>query len=57
MGDPEVTVRLFAAQSDGGPARFVRVLARKHERLPDWHPGAGGEASIFVNEIVVEDDV
>lgn len=53
-GDPEVAVRLLSVPSDGGPVRFVRVFAGQHEELPAWHPGAGGEAWIFVDEIVVE---
>ncbi len=37
-----------------GPVRFVRVRARNHGLLPDWHPGAGEPAWLFVDEIVVE---
>ena len=34
-------------------ARFVRVRARTFGKLPDWHPGAGGDAFIFCDEITV----
>lgn len=35
-------------------ARFVRVRARSMGRCPQWHPGAGGPAWVFADEIVVE---
>jgi hypothetical protein len=35
-------------------ARFVRIKARNVGICPDWHPGAGGKAWLFVDEIVVE---
>lgn len=34
-------------------ARFVRVTARNLGKIPAWHPGAGGEAFIFVDEIFI----
>ena len=35
-------------------ARFAKVKAKNVTICPDWHPGAGGEAWIFVDEIVVK---
>jgi hypothetical protein len=35
-------------------ARFVRVKAYNYGELPAWHPGAGGDAYIFVDEIIIE---
>ena len=35
-------------------ARFVRMTAQSVGRCPPWHPGAGGEAWIFMDEITVE---
>ena len=35
-------------------ARYVRVRARNFGRIPDWHPGRGSPAFIFVDEITVE---
>jgi len=35
-------------------ARFVRVRAYNPGKIPAWHPGAGFEAFIFVDEIFVE---
>jgi hypothetical protein len=35
-------------------ARFVRVRATNYGECPPWHPGAGGKAWIFVDEITIE---
>jgi len=34
--------------------RYIRVFAENVGVCPDWHPGAGGEAWIFADEIIVE---
>jgi hypothetical protein len=31
--------------------RYIKVFAENYGKLPDWHPGAGGDAFIFVDEI------
>jgi hypothetical protein len=33
--------------------RYVRFQVEGTKRLPDWHPSAGGESWVFVDEIVV----
>ncbi len=35
-------------------ARFISVFAKNIDKCPPWHPGAGGKAWIFVDEIKVE---
>ena len=35
-------------------ARYVKITGRTFGKLPAWHPGAGGEAWIFVDEIIIE---
>ena len=35
-------------------ARFVRVRAYNYGKLPAWHPGAGSDAYIFIDEIIIE---
>jgi arylsulfatase len=37
-----------------GPVRYLRVRARNYGTLPDWHPGKGEPAWLFVDEIVVD---
>jgi hypothetical protein len=34
--------------------RFVRLKAVGYGRIPDWHPGKGGESWIFIDEILIE---
>jgi len=34
-------------------ARFVRVRASNFGTIPEWHPGAGYPAFIFIDEITV----
>jgi len=35
-------------------ARYIRVKAKNYGKLPAWHPGAGEDAYIFVDEIIIE---
>jgi arylsulfatase len=39
---------------EGSVFRFLRVRARNLGPLPEWHPGAGEPAWLFVDEIIVE---
>jgi len=34
--------------------RFVRVKAYNLSKIPAWHPGAGNDAFIFIDEIIIE---
>jgi predicted alpha-1,2-mannosidase len=34
--------------------KFVKVILENYGKLPDWHPGNGDDAFIFVDEIVIE---
>ena len=36
-------------------ARYVKIIARQLGTIPDWHPGAGGQSFIFIDEISVKD--
>ena len=35
-------------------ARYIRVRAVNHGTIGDWHPGKGGNAHIFIDEIMVK---
>jgi len=35
-------------------ARFIKVIAKKYGTIPEWHQGAGEQAWIFIDEIIVE---
>jgi len=46
----------FRAEVPDAPqtGRYVRVIAENIGTCPDWHPGSGGKAWVFTDEIVVE---
>ena len=44
--DPKVSVNLRA--------RYVKVTAQNYGAIPEWHPGAGYPAYIFIDEITVK---
>ena len=52
--EPGVIVRDVVADFGKTHARYVRVFARNYGPIPDWHPGHGDSAFIFVDEILVE---
>lgn len=35
-------------------ARYIRIKAKNYGKLPEWHDGFGGDAYIFIDEIIVE---
>ena len=45
--------RFRQALPAGSRARYVKVRAENAGPLPAWHPGAGGKAWVFVDEIAV----
>lgn len=49
----EVVVKDLEAQVDIN-ARYVKVFAKNFGTIPNWHKGAGYEAYIFIDEIIVE---
>ena len=49
-----VFVRDLTVELDGRPVRALRFRAVNYGAIPDWHPGAGGRAFIFVDELIVE---
>ncbi len=47
-------VKLFEATCSDVKARYVKVHAANMGVCPDWHPGKGNKAWMFMDEIVVE---
>lgn len=41
----------FMVPCSGKPYRYYKIVATNYGKLPPWHPGAGGEAFIFVDEL------
>ncbi|MGI8556468.1 MAG: glycoside hydrolase domain-containing protein, partial [Pyrinomonadaceae bacterium] len=52
--DMKEQTRDFAQIIAPTKARFVRVHAYNLGKIPAWHPGAGDDAFIFVDEIIIE---
>jgi predicted alpha-1,2-mannosidase len=50
----EALTKEFGGEVTPQRARYVRVRAETYGKLPPWHPGAGGDSWIFVDEIIVE---
>jgi len=45
----------FSFKSDGTvEARFIKVVATAHGKLPEWHISAGGEGWVFADEVIIE---
>lgn len=51
----DMTVRIWDCTATlDVQARYVKVFARNFGIIPQWHPGAGSPAFIFIDEIIVE---
>jgi len=44
----------FVKNVNSQVARYVRIKAVNFGKIPSWHPGSGGDAWIFVDEIIIE---
>jgi len=44
----------FSVMTSGMNIRYIRVLAKNRAICPDWHPGAGERAWVFIDEVLVE---
>ncbi|MGI8812643.1 MAG: GH92 family glycosyl hydrolase [Pyrinomonadaceae bacterium] len=51
--DMESKVRDYTKSIAPVKARYVRVHAYNLGKIPSWHPGAGDDAFIFVDEIII----
>jgi predicted alpha-1,2-mannosidase len=52
--DMKPTIRDYRQDIPPVKARYIRVRAYNPGKIPAWHPGAGDNAFIFVDEIFVE---
>ncbi|NOX87819.1 MAG: family 20 glycosylhydrolase [Calditrichaeota bacterium] len=50
----ERMIKKFDATFQPVKSRYVRVLAKNVGVCPEWHPGAGDKAWLFIDEIIVE---
>ncbi len=51
--DYVIQIKEFSTEWQG-EARFVRIKALKYGKIPSWHPGAGEDSHLFVDEISIE---
>ncbi len=47
-------VKEFSIEIKQSKIRYIKVLAQTYGTLPEWHLGAGGEAYIFMDEVIIE---
>lgn len=52
--DYTVVTKDFVQTIPAQKARYVKVFARNYGALPRWHEGFGGEAYIFLDEILIQ---
>ncbi len=50
----ETTIKTFSISFNKDSYRYIKVKAIGVKTCPEWHPGAGGKAWIFADEITVE---
>jgi len=49
-----VTIKTFSINFAKKSYRYIKVIANSVKTCPDWHPGSGGKAWVFADEIIVE---
>jgi len=52
--DDQVRTKNVQHSNNNVSARYVKIVAVNQNKCPDWHPGAGGKAWLFVDEITIE---
>jgi predicted alpha-1,2-mannosidase len=52
--DYKVTVKDLWGVIHPHPARYVKITVHNYGKIPAWHAGAGGDAWIFADEIIIE---
>jgi len=55
--DPETEMQIaerFIVDDLNTKARYIKVETDSYVHCPDWHPGAGGDAWIFVDEVIIK---
>jgi len=52
--EENIILNFTANETKSKKARYVKVIAKNFGKLPQWHQGAGGDAFIFVDEILIK---
>jgi hexosaminidase len=50
----EIILKDFPAVFEKAKVRYIKVKAQSIKKCPVWHPGSGGAAWLFIDEIVVK---
>jgi hexosaminidase len=50
----DILLKDFTAEFNIQKARYIKVKAESIKKCPEWHPGAGAPAWLFIDEIRVE---
>jgi hypothetical protein len=50
----ETVIKDFVGTIAPRKCRYVKIKAYNYGKLPDWHPGRGSDAWIFIDEIIIE---
>ena len=51
--DEKASIKLLE-HSVNRKAKYIKIWAKNYGKIPDWHPGKGGDAYIFIDEIQVQ---
>ncbi|WP_396150426.1 GH92 family glycosyl hydrolase [Flavobacterium sp.] len=52
--EENIILNFIANETNNKKARYVKVIAKNFGKLPEWHQGFGGDAFIFVDEIIIK---
>ena len=52
--EENIILNFTSKESKQKRARYVKVIAKNFGKLPEWHQGFGGDAFIFVDEIIIK---
>lgn len=47
-------IQTYSTEVKANSSQFVKIYAKNVGKCPDWHPGAGGKAWFFIDEIIVK---
>ena len=53
--DPDVKIEYFTYKTKPVVGQYLKVMAKNVGVCPDWHPGVGGKAWLFCDEIIVKE--
>jgi arylsulfatase len=52
--NPAYEIKTFLQNFEKFKTRYIKVNAKNLKVCPDWHPGKGGKAWLFIDEIVIK---